>query len=173
MKILYTTLLSVLFVGSAVAAEVEVDWVEPDKFTDVEPEYLDADNEYRQNLFDRVEHYLERMAGRYVEEGNTLRIQIHDWDMAGQVMTQNEAGTGRERERNIMDNDYPRMTISYQLVDSDGNVHEEGSEVELEGRAIRTEGRADFPRLNRRDRELIGPEIKMLNRWFKENFIEG
>lgn len=174
MKILFATLLSLMFAGSALASDAEIEWVEPDNFTDIKPAYLDTDdNEYRENLFNRFEGYVERIAGRYLEEGNTLKIQVHDWDMAGQVLTQITERTGRERVRHIMDNEFPTMTISYQLVDADGNVHQEAEDVQLEGRAIHTEGRSDFPHVNRRDRELIGSEIKMFNRWFKENFIES
>jgi hypothetical protein len=147
--------------------------VEPDSFTDIEPEYLDDGNDDRENLFSRFEDYMARLSDRHLGDDETLKIQVHDWDMAGRLMTQTGVEDGGQRKRHVLANEFPTMQISYQLVNGEGEVISEGNEIELSGRAIRTEGRADFPRVNRRDRELLGPEIKMLNRWFKENFIES
>lgn len=173
MKIFFATLVSLMFASSAWAGNVEVEWVDADSYTDIEPEYLDDAGEFRENLFDRLEGYLERLSERHLEEGTTLKIAVHDWDMAGRIQRQTGAEKGGQPKRHVMDNEYPTMRISYQLVNADGEVHSEGEDVEISGRAIRTEGRSEFPRLNRRDRQMIGQEARMFNRWFKENFIES
>lgn len=173
MKILWATFISLAFVNLAWAADVEIEWIEPDNYTDIEPEYLDDSGGYRDNLFSRFEDYLGRLSDRYLNDEATLKLKVHDWNMAGRVVTQTGADEGGQPKRRVLDNEYPMMQISYQLINSENETLREGENVELRGRAIRTEGRADFPSVNRRDRELIGPEIKMLNRWFKENFIES
>ncbi|MGX5914601.1 DUF3016 domain-containing protein [Aliidiomarina sp. Khilg15.8] len=173
MKILFVTMVSLAFAGSAWAGDVEVEWIDADSYSDIEPEYLDDGGDFRDNLFDRFEGYMERLGKRHLDDDVTLKIQVHDWDMAGRVQTQTGAEEGGQPKRYVMDNEYPTMRISYQLLNASGEVQSEGDDIEISGRAIRTEGRSDFPRLSRRDREMIGQEARMFNRWFKEKFIDS
>ncbi|MCO4321176.1 DUF3016 domain-containing protein [Aliidiomarina quisquiliarum] len=170
LKILFLSLF--IFANAAVAAEVTVDWHEPNNYTDVESPYVDRDNDFLNVRFGRIERHLVALGKMHFTAGETLQLKITDYDMAGTLVPQASASGQQPLVRRELLNDQPKMVLSFTLTDANGKVLKEGADIEIEGRAIRTEGRALFPKITRRDKETVGAELVMLNRWFKETFID-
>jgi len=149
----------------------QITWHEPENYTDVRPSYLDTGDQFQEIYFSRLERHIRRLSEMHFPEGYLLRLKVTDLDMGGEM----QAGFGpdqQEQVRRRMPNDQPSMKFDFELLDEHGEVVKEGRNVEIEGRNIRTEGRSQFPNLSRRDRSLIGLEARMINRWFKETFLD-
>lgn len=169
--------LTILFIlcglsWGAYSAEVKVEWVEPDQYTDIKSPFLDGDGQYSAVRFERIERHIQRLAEMHLAEDARLTIHVHDLNLAGRIQAQ-VGESNQDFTRRALPNEFPKMVLSYQLIDAQGQVTREGEHVSLEGRAIRSEGRSQFPHVSRRDRELIGQEIRMLNQWFKATFIDA
>lgn len=172
MKLKLLFIPALLWAYTTVAAELTVEWHKPDQYTDVKTAYVDRDNDSLHIIFGRIEQHLQSLADMHFTQGQVLHIRVTDYDMAGALVPQ-AAPNGREPlVRQKLMNDFPKMVLSYTLTGADGKVLKEGTDVTVEGRALRTEGRSLFPRISRRDEETIGAELTMLNRWFKETFLD-
>ncbi|RUO38871.1 hypothetical protein CWE15_10215 [Aliidiomarina taiwanensis] len=171
----YILLLCALFWAHAgLAAEpVTVEWKNPSEYTDAKVNHLDPDNASLNIRLERLARHLNKLATMHFKQGEQLHIVVTDYDMAG--VQQADAGPGNRSAftRSQFPNDFPSMTLSYTLKDKEGTVLAEAADVEITGRAIRTEGISNFPKVSKRDEETIGSEIKMLNRWFKETFLDA
>ncbi|WP_194756165.1 DUF3016 domain-containing protein [Aliidiomarina indica] len=159
-----------LFSTSAMAATVEVNWKNPDKFTDVEASYVSPGDEFIELYFARLERHFQRLATMHLPTDYTLEIEVTDIDRAGRVEAR--PGAERDRARVVMGNEVPEMVLSYRLLNSAGEVVSSAPEATIKGSVIRTEGRSRFPILNRNDRGAIGPEARMINLWFLATFID-
>lgn len=169
----YLLLLCALFwAHTGLAAEqVTVEWKNPSEYSDAKVDHLDPDNTSLNIRLRRIDRHLNRLAGMHFKQGEQLNIVVADYNMAGVQQVETGPGNRSAYTRSQFSNDFPRMTLSYTLKDKNGNVLKEAEDIEISGRAIRTEGISNFPTVSRRDRETIGSEIKMLNRWFKETFL--
>lgn len=103
-------------------ARAEVNFFEPEKFTDVRDSYM-GDYErttYLESIRDRV---LEQ-AKYYVPDGHKLTVTFTDIDMAGDF----EPWLGpRFSDIRIVKDIYPpRINLAFQLTDAEGNVVKEG-----------------------------------------------
>lgn len=166
-------LIPVLFWAHAtVAAELTVEWHKPDQYTDVQTTYVDRDSDSLHILFGRIEQHLQSLADMHFTQGQVLHIRVTDYDMAGALVPQPATNGQEPFMRQKLMNDFPKMVLSYTLTAADGKLLKEAADVTVEGRAIRTEGLSLFPRISRRDQELVGAELTMLNRWFKETFLD-
>lgn len=172
MKLKIIFLSAFILASTTVAAEVVVEWHEPNNYTDVQSPYVDRDNDFLNVRFGRIEKHLVALGAMHFTAGETLQLRIIDYDMAGTIVPQASSSGQQPLVRRELLNDHPKMVISYTLTDANGKVLKEGNSIEIEGRAIRTEGRAQFPKITRRDNETVGSELAMLNRWFKETFLD-
>src|SRR5688572_15898752 len=118
-------LLPLLTVGAAptqTLARAEVNFFEPQKFTDVRDSYM-GDYE-RTTYLDSIRDHLLEQAKYYVPEGHTLSVTFTDIDMAGDF----EPWRGHRFDdiRIVKDIYPPRVALAFRLTDADGNVVKEG-----------------------------------------------
>jgi len=142
---------------------VSVTWLEPQKFTDMDPPQRGARKRFRNRTLKQLHQFMDKLA-KDLPEGHKLHMNVTDLDLAGIVwpalfMGWNNTGNDIRLMRQV---DFPRMEFSYQLQDSSGEIIQQGDE------ALR-----DMAFLNRtvirRNRQLVH-EKNMLRRWFKGEF---
>lgn len=140
--------------GAAQAAgQVEVKWVEPEKFIDIG--FGSYERERNQASLEEI---FQQMA-RQLPSGQTLKIEVLEVDLAG------ETRPGSVRDVRIVRGgvDWPRMTLNYSL-------HEGGNTLKS--------GQAKLADMNYLfGTRAIGPaeghlpyERRMLMRWFEDSF---
>jgi len=155
-KIIVLLLPFTLLMSLAMAAEVDIKWIEPDKYTDIRA----GENNrkiFREQLFHNVEKHLSKLASR-LPEGQLLIIEVTNLDLAGTTL---HAGLNRIR---VIKGTYPpRMKFSYQLVDVDQPIVKKGN--------------ADLINMNfmmsrrlRYQTDTLGYEKAMLDKWFTHTF---
>ncbi|MDO9073195.1 MAG: DUF3016 domain-containing protein [Rubrivivax sp.] len=140
----------------ASAGEVEVRFVDPDKFADV-----GRSNRERERTMSTLADYLKSL-GRELPADQTLRIEVKDIDLAGNI---EPFGWYRFDEVRVLRGraDWPRVHLSYTL-QADGRTLKAG-DAQL----------ADLTymySLRGRDRgvETLSYEKRMVRRWFDETF---
>ena len=147
--------LTALAVGAQAAGTVQVQFVQPDKFIDV----YDATFSRERNL-EALKQHLERAGARVLADGQVLKIEVLDVDLAGK--TRRTAGAQDVR---VLDGkaDWPRIDLRYTL--------------EAPGQAVRT-GQASIKDMaylqrvasSRPANEPLTYERRMLDDWFKAEF---
>ena len=155
-----TGLLSLVVVlisaATAQAAQVEVKWTNPDKYSDI-----DAGQEHRQHFKDRTfkafEEHFAKMANTLPEQ-QKLVFDIKNLDLAGDINF-----GGMKRIRIIKDIFFPRMEFSYQLLNADNTVVK-SAEVSLKDMSFLMHHSFRY-----RNKSL-SYEKKMLDDWFKKTF---
>ncbi|MDX5405783.1 MAG: DUF3016 domain-containing protein [Chromatiaceae bacterium] len=75
--------LTLLAGGVAQAAEVKVEWQEPEKFTDIRPAN-DSRKAYRERVLKRFDGFFQDMAAK-LPEGYQWQVTVTDIDLAGDV----------------------------------------------------------------------------------------
>lgn len=106
-----------LAAAPASAAEVEINWHEPDRFSD-----LEEDGYYDEDLFRRfsreIRQVVEREADDLLPPDATLRIRFRDVDLAGEY----EFWRVETQDVRIMRDIYPpRLKFEYTVLDARGN----------------------------------------------------
>jgi hypothetical protein len=105
------------------ASRVEVNYVNPDKFTDVKDAYM-ATDKGQAAILDELKSYLVERASRRLADGQHLTINVTDVDLAGQF--EPWRGPDAQDIRFIKDIYPPRVTLNFKLTDADGKVVSEG-----------------------------------------------
>lgn len=161
-----SVLATLLLVPAAQAAKVEVEWVEPTKFTDVMPSN-DSRKRFREQTLEQLTRFLVEL-GEQLPETQTLSFKVTNLDLAGQVWPRSFVGFGNSGGdiRVIRQIDIPRMTFSYTLTEQ-GRVISEQKEVKLKDMAFMQSA----PR--RALREPLVYEKAMLEEWFDETFANA
>ena len=103
-------------------ARADVNFFEPNKFTDVRDSYM-GDFE-RTTYLDSIRDHLLENAKYYVPEGHRLSVTFTDIDMAGDF--EPWRGPRFDDIRIVKDIYPPRMNLAFRLVDAEGNVVKEG-----------------------------------------------
>ncbi|MFT6919504.1 MAG: hypothetical protein ACJA2G_002140 [Cognaticolwellia sp.] len=155
-----TSLLSlvVVFISAATAqaAQVEVKWTNPDKYSDI-----DAGQEHRQHFKDRTfkvfEEHFAKMA-KALPEQQKLVFDITNLDLAGDVNF-----GGMKRIRIIKDIFFPHIEFSYQLLNADNTVVK-SAEVSLKDMGFLMHSSL------RHRNQTLGYEKDMLDDWFRKTF---
>jgi hypothetical protein len=117
-----TTLLAVLVLVAvpAAAAETDIAFVHPERFTDVG---RDARHNDREDYLARLRAHLAERVARWLPPGERLEVRITDVDMAGDF----EPWTGsRDDIRIFRAVDAPRIDLAFRLLAADGKVRQEG-----------------------------------------------
>jgi hypothetical protein len=118
-------LLPVFAVGAAptrTIARAEVNFFEPQKFTDVRDSYMgDYD---RTTYLDSIREHVLEQAKYYVPEGHSLSVTFTDIDMAGDF--EPWRGPRFDDIRIVKDIYPPRISLAFRLTDADGKVVKEG-----------------------------------------------
>ena len=103
-------------------ARAEVQFFEPQKFTDVRDSYMgDFD---RTTYLDQIRDHLIEQAKYYVPEGQKLAVTFTDIDMAGDF--EPWRGPRWDEVRIVKDIYPPRMVFTFRLTDAAGTVVKEG-----------------------------------------------
>jgi hypothetical protein len=103
-------------------ARAEVNFFEPQKFTDVRDSYMgDSD---RTTYLEQIRDHVLEQAKYYVPEGHKLSVTFTDIDMAGDF--EPWRGPRWDDIRIVKDIYPPRVVLAFQLTDAAGNVVKEG-----------------------------------------------
>ncbi len=154
---IFTIFISFLFPSLQVQAGTsEVNWVNPDKYRDInsgnEPK-----TKYRERVFKDFEKHFAKMASE-LPDGHKLAVTVTDVDLAGDV----NAG-GIDRLRIVTDLYFPRLKFTYELFD------ENGSKVKAGGTNLKDMNFLMGSNMRYRNKSL-GYEKRMLDRWFNNTF---
>lgn len=141
---------------AAQAAQVEVKWSNPDKYSDV-----DGGEEHRQHFKDRTFKAFEKHFAKMAEllpEQQKLVLDVTNIDLAGDVNF-----GGIKRIRIVKDIFFPRMEFSYQLLNADNSVVKSG-EVSLKDMGFMMHSSLRYRN------QTLGYEKEMFDDWFKKTF---
>ncbi len=132
MKTLHYPLTALFGMAAAVALHganpvndrVEVNFSDPEKFTDAADGPRGSDHGRDGNLETLKDHLVER-ASRALPEGQHLSVTITDVDLAGEVEPWR---TGAAQDIRLIKDIYsPRIALDYRVTDASGAVVKEGS----------------------------------------------
>src|SRR5581483_12355400 len=102
----------------------EVNFFEPEKFTDVRDNATDTDNQQGRYRLDGIRDYILEEARNYLPEGQFLSVTFTDVDLAGDF--EPWRGPRWDDVRVVKDIYPPRLQLNFRLVDAEGNVIKEG-----------------------------------------------
>lgn len=145
--------LAVLLAGSVAqaAGTVTVTFVEPARFRDVRDEHLRSDAHLA-----ALRRHIEQAAAPYVADGQTLRVEVTDVDLAGEVRPGGSAQPLRVMGGGA---DWPRIDLRYVL--------EAPGQAPVAGRAMVQ----DMSYLQRASGLRLGIDLpyerRMLDEWFR------
>jgi len=105
-------------------AQTEVTFFEPKNFTDVRDSAMDSSDSFRDATLAELKTYLVRQANRYLTPGQKLTITVTDVHLAGDF--EPWRGPRWDDVRIVKDIYPPRIALSFQLTDADGQIVREG-----------------------------------------------
>jgi len=160
LKLFVVSLLISLVISPAVCgATVDINWVDPDKFRDIES----ADSgqkRFQERVFKTLGNTIETLAAS-LPDNYHMNISVTDIDLAGDVKF-----TNTERIR-IVDNLYfPSMKLTYELLDKE--------QKSLAAGDVRVKDMGFLHGIHHpaRHSEFLHYEGIMLQDWFKKTFAE-
>jgi hypothetical protein len=109
--------------SSAEQSRVQISYVNPERFADVQMGSFDTENS-RNAILGQIRKYLEDNAARRFKEGETLSIAVTDFDMAGDF--EPLRGPGWSSVRVVRDIYPPRIALRFRLADAKNTVLKEG-----------------------------------------------
>ncbi|WP_169303143.1 DUF3016 domain-containing protein [Thalassotalea mangrovi] len=128
MKRVSTMLIGVMAItslfGVAYAGTARTEWVDPEKFVDVDPAG-ETRARFRERTFSQLEKHFQERAEELPTD-QVLKLTFTDVDLAGDVKYM--IGPNNNNYRVIEDLYFPRLEFSYQLVDGNDNVLKSGEE---------------------------------------------
>ncbi|HET9821154.1 MAG TPA: DUF3016 domain-containing protein [Burkholderiaceae bacterium] len=145
---------AVITLTAQAAGKVEISFVAPEKYSDIH----DAARRLDDNL-KALRHHLEQAAAPYVADGQTLKIDVLDVDLAGRV----EPATRPDDVRVLRgEADWPRIHLRYTL-DAGGSTLRRG-DAWLSDMAY-------LQRLPPPDRGMgLAYERRMIDEWLRSEF---
>jgi Protein of unknown function (DUF3016) len=153
-RLALATLSILTALGAQAAGTVQVNFVEPDKFADARDAYMS-----REQHLKTLEQHLKAAAAPYLADGQTLKIDVLDVDLAGEVRF-----GARPHDVRVMRGraDWPRIEMRYSL--------EAAGQAARSGQA-RVQDLAYLQRLpSYHQNEALAYERRMLDEWFKAEF---
>lgn len=151
------TLLIACALPAAAAGRVEVSFVEPEKFADAGRSVVD-----RERTLKTLTDYLQAL-GSQLPDGQTLRLEITDLDLAGNVEPFGWRGTNDVR---VMRGraDWPHMYLRFKLLAQDRELKAGEAHISDLSYMYSLRGR-DNPQ------DALAYEKHMVRRWFDETFV--
>lgn len=142
---------------AAQTAQLNIEFLQPDRFTDIEPAGGNRP-EFQQRTLNGISEIFTELV-QTLPGDQVLQVTVTDVNLAGRVGYLQHNGY---MERMRMLGERPTMKLDYTLLDAEGNVLREGEEY------LRGSSRATHlvRRTNRLDQQL-GQEKEMIERWFK------
>ncbi len=156
-RFIVIVLSGLIFTFQTSAANVDVEWVNPEKFRDMEPS-SGSKNRYQKRVMKNFDKYFLSLAER-LPENYQLKIRITDVDLSGRVTYENV-----QHIRIIREAYFPKMDLSYELLDTDKSLISSG-EAKLKDMKYLV-GSVSIRYRN----ESLGYEKKMLKKWFNKTF---
>jgi hypothetical protein len=147
--------------GAASAANVDVQWQNPDHYRDVQATGT-SQAKFRQQVFKVLDKQFREEAGR-LPGNQTLHVTVNNLDLAGEIeYFWNDFPEGIRVMRRV---DFPRMELSYELRGADNkvlksgnaNLHDLGFQDDLSARL---------------DSSPLRYEKSMVRNWARETFKE-
>lgn len=159
MRLTFITLAAVLvtaLTGPARAAgTVEVGFLPSDRYADAGLDPTDAQNNQA-----AISAYLRQLGTRWLPDGQTLKIDVLELDMAGY---RRDTSRGNRRiERDLADS--PRMVVHYVLSD--------GATVLASGEDRLTDMAYLYHWADANPSDNFRAEKRMLDKWFKDRFVD-
>ncbi|GAA0811143.1 DUF3016 domain-containing protein [Colwellia asteriadis] len=154
--LLSALMVSILIAPNTFAATSEVTWGDYKKFRDID-EGNENRKSFRERTFKEFEKHFAKLA-ETLPEDQVLKIEVTDVDLAGDTRF-----SGVNQMRIIKDNYFPRINLSYNLVDQDGKS------IKAETVVIKDMNFMMGSHLKYRN-ESLTYEKQMLDDWFKETF---
>ncbi len=155
-KIIIAVFFSLLLISTVNAADSEVTWTNPEKYTDIRASE-ESRKRFRERTFKALDEHFATLAAK-LPEGEILKIDVTNVDLSGDVLWL------RTRNIRVIKEIYfPRMKFTYQLVDQDKNVI---SSAEIN---IKDMNFMMCCQLKYRN-ESFGYEKAMLDKWFNKTF---
>ena len=140
------------------AGTAQVSYVQPERFADAGDAYRDQEGNLR-----TLSRHLEALAGRHLGDGQTLRIEVLDVDLAGEVRPVRRLHQDVRVLKGSVD--WPRIKLRYTL-ETAGQAPRQGE--------MTVADLAYLQRVNRYpDNESLRYEKRMLDEWFSEQFAAG
>jgi DUF3016 family protein len=149
-----------LAASGAHAATAEINFVNPEKFTDVGKRYQWVEGD---TALAGLRDYLVKQAAERLPADQKLVIDVTDVDLAGQYDPRQLAS----RQVRVVKQDHPpRMDLSFRLLAADGTVLQEGE------RNLRDYGFMTSPSLGF-ENDYLRYEKAMLEEWMQREFGKG
>ncbi len=157
------TAVAILSVAPIFAAEVTVNWDEPEKFTDVKPSN-ESRQKFRERTLRSLEEYFVDLAAALPAQ-QKLTVTVTDLDLAGEVWPASFVGMGNSGSdvRLVKRHYIPRMAFNYSLSDESGTVVKQ-AEVNLKDMGFMDGLRSNL------NHESLRYEKQMLKEWFEDEF---
>lgn len=146
---------------AAQSAELELEWQDPERFSDVESANEPRER-YRERVLERLESYFADEAEKLPDD-QTLHIKVTNVDLAG-VVEQVPMQGGLQQLRILRSGHSARIDLEYRLEDENGNILQEGEE------RLRSRSPADSQRLSSSTQTELRLERDMIQRWFRATF---
>ncbi|AXK38637.1 DUF3016 domain-containing protein [Crenobacter cavernae] len=144
----------------AVRAEVTVEFVEPQRYTDGSEDGY----RYDRGTLDALERHLKALGQRCLREGETLELRVLDVDLAGRYEWWRPAAYDVRVMRDIT---WPRLDLEYMWRDGDGRVLGRARERVSDMNYL---WRSPYVR---NDLNSLPYEKAMLRDWFDRRFCRG
>ena len=141
----------------ASAGTAEITWHDPQKYADA-----GAGDRERQDNLRILTGYLQSLAAKNLPEGQQLRLEVLDLDLAGTVEPSRRTALEHRVVRGMAD--WPSMTVPYELRDAAGAVLRSGEE-----RLKDLNYTHNLRQAGARNTDLYY-EKYMLDHWFRERF---
>lgn len=142
--------------GAPAQAEITVQFVAPDRYTDAG----DRKSATERNLR-TLERYLKTFGQPCLRAGETLVIQVFDVDLAGRIEWRARAGSDL---RVMHESSWPRLDLNYLWRDAAGNTIGEGREHVADMNYLRSSA------FVRHDLDDLPYEKIMLRDWLRKRF---
>lgn len=141
-----------------VDSRVQVEFVNPEKFTDLKAD-ASGSKKGRESYLEQLKGYLIQQAGGQVPEGQRLSVSITDINMAGEF--EPWRGQSLTNVRVVKDQYPPRIDLSFKITDAKGKVMREGS------RQLKNLSFMRDAAINRQD--PLRHEKKLLDDWLRRD----
>lgn len=142
---------------SAVFAEVQVSFVEPQRYSDA-----GRDDRQSSDVQGEIARHFRQLGERYLSPGQKLKVEVLDIDLAGHE----RMARGGQDVRILRDGaDWPRMRLRYVFEPGAGNTI--SGEERIADMAYLSHGAGV-----RRSGEYLAYEKHMLESWFKARIVE-
>ncbi len=149
-----------LFLSTTVfAASLEINWIEPDKYRDIDPGNS-SKKRFHKRVFESLENQFKKQAIK-LPENYKMKISVTDVDLAGDIRY-----ATAESIRIVKDLYFPSMHLSYELLDKE-QMSLAAAEIEIKDMGF-LQGTHSASRKN----DFLYYEGKMIEDWFNKTFAE-